>query len=186
MNLLLFLACSGTPIVGDTSDGTGDDTGGGSGLTAPPLVINEFLAVNDTINADNAGEFDDWVEIYNTGSSIVQFNGIYLSDDPENPLKWALPGGQGIDARGYALFWCDDDDGVGDSGAASQGDNHTSFNLSSDGETLVLTYAEGGKSVQIDAIEFGTQQADIAAARVPDGSLNWQYQAPTPNASNGG
>jgi len=186
--LLSYLsACSGSVSTEDTSGGTGggtDDTH--SNLTAPPLVINEFLAANEAAYADNAGEYDDWIEIYNTGTSIVQFDGLYLSDDPDNVLKWALPSGQGVDGGGYALFWADDDDGVGGSGAPTQGDRHLSFNLNAGGETLLLTYAEGGDSVQVDAIEFGQQQPDISAARVPDGSLTWQYGTPTPNATNGG
>ena len=185
-SLVLLLACSGTSIKTDTADTVADTDDTNSSLTAPPLVINELLAVNDTTYADNAGEYDDWIELYNTGSAIVQFTGLYLSDDTDNPLKWALPSGQGIDAGGFSLFWADDDDGNGDSGTPSQGDRHMSFNLSSEGETLYLTYAEGGESVTVDAIEFGQQQPDISAARVPDGSLNWQYGTPTPDASNGG
>lgn len=186
--LSLLAACSGSVKTDDTAPG--GDTDSGSSLRAPPLVINEFLASNDSTNQDNAGEYDDWVELHNTGTSIVQFDGLYLSDDPENPLKWALPSGQGIDGGGFALFWADDDDGItddtGDTAASvSQGDRHMSFKLNAKGEALILTYAEGGESVQVDAIEFGRQQPDISAARVPDGSLNWAYGTPTPNASNG-
>jgi hypothetical protein len=189
--LPLLVACAGTNdiAVGDDSSATGDtdtDTTSSS-LTRPSVVINEFLAQNDTTNADAADEYDDWIELYNTGSAIVQFDGLYLSDDQENPLKWALPTGQGIDAGGYALFWCDDDDGLGDSGTASQGDRHTSFNLSSSGETILLTYAVGGDSIMVDAIAFGAQQPDISAARIPDGNEDapMQYGTPTPNATNG-
>ncbi len=178
----LLIACSGDSIKTDSSD---TETDRPSNLTAPPLVINEFLAVNDSINADNAGEYDDWIEIHNTGTSIVQFAGLYLSDDEANPLKFPLPTGQGIDGGGYALFWADDDDGVGDSGAPTQGDDHLSFKLSAEGELLILTYAEGGDTVQVDAIEYGQQQPNISAQRVPDGSTNWEYGTPTPAASNG-
>ena len=185
----LLAACSGSVKTDDTSGG-GSDTDSGSSLAAPPVVINEFLASNQSTNQDPAGEYDDWIELHNAGTTLVQFDGLYLSDDPENPLKWALPTGQGIDAGGYALFWADDDDGIssdtGDTGDdVSQGDRHLSFKLSASGETVLLTYAEGGESVQADAIEFGNQQPDVSAARVPDGSLNWEYGTPTPNASNG-
>lgn len=184
--LPLLIACAGSSDKETGGTGGPVDTDTSSSLQAPPLVINEFLAINDTTLDDNAGEFDDWLELYNAGTEAVAFDGLYLSDDENEPLKWALPAGQVIDAGGYALFWCDDDDGVGDSGAPSQGDRHTSFNLSSQGETLTLTYAEGGDSVQVDAIQYGLQQPDVSAARVPDGSTNWAYGTPTPNASNGG
>jgi hypothetical protein len=183
--LSTLLACSGSNI--NTGDDSGGDGNGGSHLTAPPIVINEFLAMNATTLADNAGEFDDYIELYNTGTSIVQFDGLYLSDHADSPLKWALPAGRGIDAGGYAIFWADDDDGIGtDSGSAvSQGDDHTSFQLNGNGEAVILTYASGGDQVRVDAIEYGTQQPDISGQRVPDGSLNWDYAAPTPNATNG-
>ncbi|MDP2308642.1 MAG: lamin tail domain-containing protein [Pseudomonadota bacterium] len=188
MTLLLLLACTSTDLaVGDdTSSGKDKDTDTSS-LERPPVVINEFLAFNDTINSDAAGEFDDWVELYNTGTSIVQFDGLYLSDDQDEPLKWALPTGQGIDAGGFALFWADDDDGEGDSGAPSQGDRHLSFNLARAGESIILTYAVAGDSVMVDAIQYGTQQPDISAARHPDGNEDqpMEYGVPTPEATNG-
>lgn len=187
--LPLLAACSGGDIKTDDSGGTtGDDTGGTSNLEAPTLVVNEFLAINTATNMDNYDEYDDWVEIYNTGTALVSFDGLYLSDDKDNPLKWALPTGQGLDAGDYALFWCDDDDGEGlDSGSAvDQGDHHTSFNLAGDGESIVLTYSVGGDSVRVDAIDYEAQTADLSAQRIPDGSLTWDYATPTPQASNGG
>lgn len=186
MMFLLLLGCTSSDVAigDDTSPGTDTDP---SPLARPSVVINEFLAMNDTINSDAIGQFDDWIEVYNTGTTIVQFDGLYLSDDNGTPLKWALPTGQGIDAGGFALFWADDDDGEGDSGAASQGDRHMSFNLSSAGEILLLTYAVGGDSVLVDAIEYGTQQPDISAARHPDGNEDalMEYGVPTPEATNG-
>ena len=32
---------------------------------AEGLVINEFLAINDSVLADEDGEYSDWIEIYN-------------------------------------------------------------------------------------------------------------------------
>lgn len=185
--LLLLVACSGADIKTDDTGGA-DDTGGGSDLEAPPLVINEFLAINTATNFDTYDEYDDWVELYNTGSALVLFDGLYLSDDKDNPLKWALPTGQGLDAGDWVLLWCDDDDGEGlDSGSAvDQGDYHTSFNLDGGGESILLTYAVGGDSVRVDAIDFEAQTADLSAQRVPDGSLTWTYAAPTPAAANVG
>ena len=34
-------------------------------LAAQDVVINEFLASNDAIIADQDGEFEDWIELYN-------------------------------------------------------------------------------------------------------------------------
>ena len=45
------------------------------------LVINEIMASNFTKVADQDGEYDDWVELYNGGSNAVNLSGFYLSDN---------------------------------------------------------------------------------------------------------
>lgn len=35
-----------------------------------PLCINEFLASNGSCGSDQAGEYDDWLEIYNAGDTL--------------------------------------------------------------------------------------------------------------------
>jgi hypothetical protein len=39
------------------------------------IVINELMPVNSTTVADNYGEFDDWIELYNLSSSTVDLSG---------------------------------------------------------------------------------------------------------------
>lgn len=175
MLLFALIACSG-------NDAGTDDSAGGKdpkAPVAPPLVINEFLAANDTINADQAGEYDDWVEIYNPSDRIVQFTGLYLTDDRTGqPTQWALPDGQGISAGGYALFWGD--------GQVEQGIDHLSFKLNKAGDEISLFYVvDGFDPIQVDAITYEAQTPDLSFARVPDGALEWVQGAPTPNASNG-
>lgn len=51
------------------------------------LFINEFMADNDNIVTDENGEYDDWVEIYNAGSSTVDLSGMYLTDDLNDPTQ---------------------------------------------------------------------------------------------------
>ncbi len=178
--LSLTLACSGTDIA--VTDDTGGDTDVPVALEGPPIVINEFLASNDVTYADNAGEYDDWVELYNAGDALVQLDGLYLTDNVDERTKWALPAGQGIDAGGYLLIWCDNDgEALAD---LTQGDRHANFKLNAAGDSLFLYFAEAGVEVRVDAIEFGAQQPDISGARTPDGSLTWAYGTPTPNATN--
>ena len=45
------------------------------------LVINEFMASNDTTISDNFGEFDDWIEIVNISADSVNLYGWYLTPD---------------------------------------------------------------------------------------------------------
>jgi hypothetical protein len=174
MLLLAILACNGAD-----DPGTDDTSGTHPAVQAPPLVINEFLAANDTVNTDEAGEYDDWVEIYNTSDHLVQFAGLYLTDQPDTtPTRWAFPDGGGIDANGYALVWCD--------ATPEQGSMHASFKLNKGGDELSIYYVEGGADpVPVDALDYDVQTPDLSFARVPDGTLHWVQGPPTPAASNG-
>ena len=59
------------------------------------LFINEFLASNDTTNMDEAGEFDDWLELYNAGNEATNIGGFFLTDNADNLTKWMIPEGTG-------------------------------------------------------------------------------------------
>ena len=143
-------------------------------LDVEDLVINEFLAVNDSSYADEAGEFDDWLELYNPGAENIDLSGLFLTDNPENLDKWQIPSETIIEVGGYLIFWCDEDQ--------EQGTLHTNFKLSSGGETIIITNLDA--STIIDSISFGTQTADISFGRSPDGSDSWMFLTPTPSAEN--
>ncbi len=55
------------------------------------LVINEFVAKNETGLTDKDGDYSDWIEIYNPGRRMVHLAGWFLTDDPKEPAKWAFP-----------------------------------------------------------------------------------------------
>lgn len=178
---LLFLAACDGGTETDTAGGKDtDDTGGGS-ITAPELVINEVLAANDTINADGAGEFDDWIEIYNASDAIVQLDGFYFTDDVETPQQYELPAGRGLSPGDFLLIWCD-----GQPEQQTATELHAAFKMDKAGDTLFLYYYDGDQRAQADAIEWTDKQtADISAARIPDGSLEWERtNQPTPAAAN--
>jgi len=39
------------------------------------VVINEFMVVNFTTVADQDGEYDDWIELYNLTSNEIDLSG---------------------------------------------------------------------------------------------------------------
>lgn len=43
------------------------------------LYINEWMSDNDNYLMDQAGEYDDWFEIYNAGSVAINLEGYFLS-----------------------------------------------------------------------------------------------------------
>jgi hypothetical protein len=156
--------------------GVGCDSTGGP---EAHLVINEFMADNETVIPDDFNVYSDWIELYNGGNSSVQVGGLFITDDLKVQTQWQLPGDMELEAEGYLVLWA--------SGNASQGDLHLPFALGAGGEELGLyTTSEDGTPVQIDAVSFGSQEPDEAAARETDGGEIWiTTTSPTPGESNG-
>ena len=81
--------------------------------TEKNLYINEFLTSNTTDIVDEAGQNEDWIEIYNGGSSAVDLAGLYLSDTNGNLTQYQIPYGYAdettIDAKGFLILWADND-----------------------------------------------------------------------------
>jgi hypothetical protein len=145
---------------------------------AQSLVINEVLASNSSFDYDDFFQFEDWIEIYNTGG-ILNLEGYHLSDDPDTLNKWVFPssnpGLTTILPGGHMRIWCDDDE--------QQGEDHTNFKLSSEGETVFLVEPDG--LTIVDSITFGLAQTDISYGRSCDGCADWIYfNVPTPDAPN--
>lgn len=69
------------------------------------IVINEGSNKNYSILADEDNEYEDWIELYNAGSSAVDVFNYRLSDDPAVPDKWILPH-LVIPAGGFAVIYC--------------------------------------------------------------------------------
>jgi len=67
------------------------------------VKINEACAVNQSLNADNFGEYDDWVELYNTTGNPITLTNCYLTDDYSNWNRWKLPD-TSLPANGHMLF----------------------------------------------------------------------------------
>ncbi len=174
----LLLGCAGGDKSGDSA-AVDSPVIKGDPPVNPTLLINEFLASNKASNADTAGEFDDWIELYNTGTDRVSFTGLSLTDDLTKPEKSPLPAGAGIDPGAYYLVWCDNQ--------PEQGEDHATFRIAkSSGVVALYSNAAGYDSLRVDGINYTQQPADLSAARVPDGSTNWLAgQTPTPDAANG-
>ncbi len=135
------------------------------GVTLPrqaagDLVINELMSDNQSAIADEAGEYDDWVELYNRGSLAVRLDGYYLSDKEDDPWAFALPD-ISLEPGERLLVWCDND--------PEQGPLHADFGLSKNGEQLLLSTLDA----TVDLVRFGPLRPDESLMRLPDGSDNW-------------
>ncbi len=56
------------------------------------VVISEFMASNIRTLADRDRQYSDWIELYNPGSTPVNLEGWFLTDDRGNLKKWRFPG----------------------------------------------------------------------------------------------
>lgn len=147
--------------------------------TYASIHLNEFMAANQTVVSDAQGEYDDWIELYNSGTQAVDVGGWYLSDDAYEPTKWQIPtdapAETTIAARGYRMFWADGD--------PNDGPRHLDFRLRSGGEAIVLLHYDG--VTVVDALDFGSQMTDISQGRLPNGGEVLHFFAdPTPGHSN--
>ncbi|MDZ7333444.1 MAG: CotH kinase family protein [candidate division KSB1 bacterium] len=141
------------------------------------LFINEFMAENDNCWMDPSDhQFDDWIEIYNGGSSPINLANYFLTDTPFQPTRWPFPNIP-IAPGAFLLIWADED-----SNATGL---HANFKLNKAGEFVGLYYQLGTENIAIDTLSFGPQTANISLGRFPDGSFNWRiFAAPTPGAPN--
>lgn len=140
------------------------------------LYINEFMASNSSTIADEYGEYDDWVEIYNGSNQDIWLGDKYLSDNLNNPVKWAFPDTT-IAAGGFLLVWAD--------GQPAQGPMHTPYKLDKDSEEIGIFNNLASGYAQIDAIIYNSQSTDISMGRVTDGAFEWKFFSnPTPGSSN--
>ncbi|MCF8372926.1 MAG: CotH kinase family protein [Bacteroidales bacterium] len=146
------------------------------------LVINEFMAGNSMVLADNHNEHDDWVELYynNNCNCPINIAGLYLTDDFENPAKWQIPNlypdSTQVDPDGHILFWADD--------LVEQGILHLNFRLNIEGEQIALVQIIGSDTLILDSISFGAQTVNYSYGRYPDGSPSWYEMYPTPDSTN--
>lgn len=134
------------------------------------LILNEFVAGNDTDFVDG----EDWLEIYNPGSTSVDLTGWCLTDDETNPSQWCFTSGS-LAAGEYLIVIADDPD--------VPTDLHTNFKLGKGGEYLALLKPGGSVATEY-APAFPQQYDDIAYGLNTDGEARY-FPTPTPGAANG-
>jgi CotH kinase protein/Lamin Tail Domain len=150
-----------------------------SEAASSPIVFNELMARNKATIADPQGEYDDWIELKNISSDSVDLGGMYLSDNPEHPLKWKFPEGTVIEPGEYLLVWADEDGG-------DEPGLHANFKLASEGETIWLFDTIESRHALLDSVTFVDLEEDQSCGRYPDGEGPMRaLAAPSPVGANG-
>jgi uncharacterized repeat protein (TIGR02543 family) len=139
------------------------------------IVINEILASNTSLNTDEDGLHQDWIELYNNGSSSVNLLGYGLSDDTILN-KWVFPN-ISIGAGQYLLIWASEKNRT-----VVGSPLHANFKISSAGEVITLSNSSG---VIEDSVPATAIPTDISYGRSPNGTGPYVFfETPTPKAAN--
>lgn len=133
------------------------------------LVINELMADNEATILEK--EIDcDWIELYNASSAALPLANYYLSDEPDNLFKWALPNIT-LEANGFLLLYADE----------GLGALHTNFKINKNGEAIYLSTTAG----VIDSFPAIPLKEDESYGRFPDGgNALFLFQQASPKAMN--
>ena len=129
----------------------------------PDVRINEVSAANDIYANDNYKR-NDWIELYNTTDHDIDLAGLYLSDDPVDPHKYAITA-EGTDAStmleagGRRIVWCDGKEGTTQL--------HATFKLAQEGGMVSITAADDSWS---DILYYDAHDSKHTVGRYPDGA----------------
>ncbi|MGJ8642226.1 MAG: lamin tail domain-containing protein [Luteolibacter sp.] len=154
------------------------------GQASAQVLVNEFMAKNDSSLIDGDGDYSDWIELYNSGSSPVDLTGWYLSDDATDLTQWVFPT-KSIAAGEYLVVFASGQDTAGYTD--SLGYLHANFKLSGDGESVLLVQSDG-TTVEDSSLDYPVQSDDVSygvGLGSSSGALIY-LTTPTPGAVNTG
>jgi len=141
------------------------------------VLISELMAKNESFAVDEAGEYEDWIELYNGSDSSVDLSGWFLSDDELDLTQWVLPAGSTLAPGDGLLIWADGDE--------TDGPLHASFQLNAAGERLLLSAPLDDGAHLVDTVSFGPQGSDRSHGRMPTTSHTFvSLLDPSPGAQN--
>ena len=141
------------------------------------VLINEFVASNGRTIADADGQFEDWLELYNSGEESVDLTGWSLTDDVLDEAPWVFPM-LSLDPGEFLVVWASGKD------RPDVLELHTDFRLEENGENIVLRNPLGDV---VQELEFGDQRRNTSLGLSPDGAVDggwFFYLEPSPGAPN--
>lgn len=126
-----------------------------------PVRINEVSPAND-IYVNEHWKRTDWIELYNATDNDIDVTGMYLSNEPANPLKFQITNVDGVSniipAHGFSVVWCDKLEPVRTI--------HTDFKLAADGGYVMLTTED---EQHTDTLHYSACDSKHSVGLYPDG-----------------
>ncbi|HEV8542927.1 MAG TPA: CotH kinase family protein, partial [Verrucomicrobiae bacterium] len=146
--------------------------------TRGAVIISEFLADNEHGIKDEDGQHSDWIELLNTGTTIANLDGWFLTDETNLLAKWRFPAIT-LAPNGYLVVFASGKDRTNATAPL-----HTNFKISKTGGFLALV--DSNTNVVSSFNPYPAQQSDISYGRdAVTTSLTGYLGTPTPGAPNG-
>lgn len=151
--------------------------------TTHPIILNEYCVSNVPNGyADEKGVLNDYVEIYCNHTASISLQNFYLSNDPNNLLKWKFPSNfPALQPGGYYLVWLsgkNTNDGV---------NFHTNFNIEQCKNQKIII--SNGSGVIYDEVTVLPTKRDHVRGRVDYdniGTAAWRlFTTRSPKFANG-
>jgi hypothetical protein len=132
------------------------------------VILSEILAANRSIDVGSS-RFPDLVELFHSGTQLVDLGGMSLTDDPDRPRRFVFPPATILQPGQYLVLYADS--------ASSPPGHHLGFALGRDGEGLYLYDHPARGGTLLDAVVFGPQLEDLSIGRNAAGT--WELNHPT-------
>ena len=113
---------------------------------------------------DNYGEYEDWIEIYNSSATAIDLNGYFLTDKVANPTKWQIPSSFIVPGNGVAVVFCSGRDEV------AGGVAHTNFKITQTKGNEVIMISDPSQ-VLLDSVTVRPNIKTHSRGRETDGSI---------------
>jgi hypothetical protein len=141
--------------------------------TVTGLFINEVLVDNQSVNMDPQGDYDSWIEIYNSNSTAADLTGLLIGNDDTVYQFSRCEAAVTVPANGFKLLWADNQ--------PEQGADHLPFELLDED---FLGFATKDLAI-LDTLEWDSTLADVSFGRSVDGAGTWvSFEVTTPEATN--
>lgn len=83
-----------------------------SHFSSSQILINEISSANDATIADEDGDYEDWIELYNTSNSTINLDkyAFVYEETNETPITWIFPPKASIKPKTHMLVFASEKD----------------------------------------------------------------------------
>lgn len=169
------------------------------GYAAPQIpVINEVCTTNFSVATDPNEEYLAYMELYNPGDTDYPMDGLWLSDDHDEPERYDMTGIT-VPAHGYVVIWMvpeDDAEGAPITAVEAEFDAdefeddtmmldcpqyYCPFDIA---DSSAYLYISNEDSKILEAVAVPALDYNVAYGREIDGESSFIGMQPSPGASN--